>query len=210
MSSEAIFSAIYRHNTWGGSESVSGRGSELGQTRRVIRALPALCRDLGVQTLLDIPCGDFHWMQHVDRRGIDYIGADIVPDLIAGNWARHAGPGVRFTTCDLLRDSLPAADLVLCRDCLVHLSHCEVRTALSNIAASEARYLLTTTFPGRHNTDIATGGWRPLDLASAPFNLPPPRRLIREGCDEFDGAYRDKSLGLWPVADLRRHLAGTA
>lgn len=105
---------------------------------------------------------------------------------------------------DLTRDRLPTVDLVLCRDCLVHLSFAQAQQALANIAASGARYLLTTTFTGRsENADIPTGKWRALNLQRPPFNLPQPLELINERCTEKDGRYADKSLGLWPVADLR-------
>ena len=36
----------------------------------------------------------------------------------------------------------------------------------------------------------------------APFNFPPPLRLVNENCTEGDGAYGDKCLGLWRLADL--------
>ncbi|MDZ7844335.1 MAG: class I SAM-dependent methyltransferase [Anaerolineales bacterium] len=198
-----VFGAIYRRNSWGGYSSVSGRGSGLDQTRRLIRLLPALFRTYDITTVLDLPCGDFHWMQHVDRRGVCYAGADIVPELVAANHARHAAPGTEFRCLDLLRDPLPEVDLVVCRDCLVHLPLGDVSRALANVRASGSRYLLTTTFTGgRINVDIETGGWRPLDLQRPPFHLPPPLRVLREGCTEFGGSYADKSLGLWKVVDL--------
>jgi hypothetical protein len=37
--------------------------------------------------LLDIPCGDFNWMKLLNL-GVDYIGADIVGELIAENRRR--------------------------------------------------------------------------------------------------------------------------
>ena len=56
------------------------------------------------------------------RRGRSVIGADVVPELVAANQARHASPRRAFLRLDLTRDALPAADAVLCRDCLVHFS----------------------------------------------------------------------------------------
>jgi hypothetical protein len=35
-----------------------------------------------VKSLLDIPCGDFHWMRRVNLQGLSYVGADIVRELI--------------------------------------------------------------------------------------------------------------------------------
>jgi hypothetical protein len=207
-SAEEIFTSIYTKNTWGGSDSHSGTGSDLYQTRRIAKAIPALCARLGVSRLLDIPCGDFHWMSTVDLGRIDYTGADIVDDLIRLNRERYARPGVRFDRINLITDPLPRVDLVFCRDCLVHLPQTDVFAALQNVCRSGAEYLLTTTFTGSHdNEDVPTGGWRPLNLELAPFELPEPLVVINEGCTEGHGYFVDKSLGLWRVADIRASLA---
>ena len=154
-----------------------------------------------MRSLLDVPCGDFGWLSTVDL-GVSYTGADIVPALVDENERRYGGPsaGRRFLTLDLTKDALPHADLVLCRDCLVHLSFDNIGRALANIRASGATYLLTTTFLEHDaNTDIEDGDWRMLNLERAPFNLPPPIDVLVEDCEEGDGAYADKALGLWRV-----------
>lgn len=200
-----VFTDFFRRNKWGGRQSVSGTGSDADQTRVIVQKLPLLLRRLGVRSVLDIPCGDFEWMKQVDLAGIEYIGADIVAPLIEANRRHHARTGIEFRVLDLTCDRLPAVDLVLCRDCLVHLSFVQAQRALANIAASGARYLLTTTFTGRaENVDIPTGKWRALNLQRPPFGLPPPLELINEHCTEKDGRYADKSLGLWSVAALRQ------
>jgi hypothetical protein len=201
MSVEEIFTDVFHQNLWKSRESASGKGSELEQTGRFAVELPALLRELRVATLLDIPCGDFHWMRTVDLEGVRYTGADIVGELIERN-QRYAKAGVRFQQLDLLGDRLPQVDLVLCRDCLVHFSFDHVRQALRNLRASGSTYLLTTTFPHVvNNHDIRTGDWRALNLEAAPLHFPPPLRLLVEGCTEH-ASYTDKSLGLWRLADL--------
>lgn len=203
-----VFTGFFRRNKWGGRQSVSGTGSDAEQTRAIVQALPPLLQRLGVRSVLDVPCGDFAWMKQVDLSGIDYTGADIVAPLIEHNRRRYARPGVQFRVLDLTRDRLPAADLVLCRDCLVHLSFAQAQQALANIAASGARYLLTTTFAGRSgNVDIPTGKWRTLNLQQPPFDLPPPLELINEQCTEKNGRFADKSLGLWALDALRQKWA---
>jgi hypothetical protein len=182
-------------------------GSELDQTRVLIEQLPVLMREWRVASLLDIPCGDFFWMRHVDLTGIDYVGADIVEAIVESN-RPHQRAGIRFERLNLIRDPLPKADMVLCRDCLVHLSFADAQRSLRNIGASGARLLLTTTFPDRRtNVDIDTGGWRTLNLELPPFSFPPPLRLLNEQCTEWQGAYADKSLGLWRVPDLAHRAA---
>ena len=39
-------------------------------------------------------------------------------------------------------------------------------------------------------------------MTCAPFHLPAPEGLLVEGCLEGGGAYADKALGLWRIADL--------
>ena len=199
-----IFRDIYRRRHWSGSESASGAGAGLDQTRELRRSLPALLRDLRVTTMLDLPCGDYGWMRMVDLPVARYMGADLLPEVVEPLAAAFGDDRHTFEVLDLTRDRLPSADLFFCRDCLVHLSYADIRRALKNIVASGITYVLTTTFPDNEvNEDIVTGDWRVLDLERAPFHLPAPMRIVNEGCTEGGGAFADKSLGLWRTADLR-------
>ena len=200
---EERFRHIYETNHWNDAESVSGPGSTLEETEPIRRALPAMLAELGAATLLDLPCGDFHWMQHTDLSGIDYIGGDLVGELIERNRAQHARDGVAFRKLDLVHGTLPAVDAVLCRDCLVHLSFADAQAALANIARSGAKWLLTTSFPGvTRNDDIVTGQWRPINLMLSPFNLPESKKVITENCTETE--FADKTLSLWAVESLKQ------
>lgn len=200
---EETFEEVFRTNQWGEPESVSGEGSNLEQTRVVRAELPRLLRELGTRSLLDVPCGDFHWMRLVELPVERYVGGDVVAELAARNQERYGRAGREFLRIDLLKDPLPRTDTVFSRDCLVHLSHAEVWTALRNIRASGAEYLITTTYPNqRRNRDIVTGEWRPLNLQAAPFGFPAPLRLVNEGSTESGGLYPDKSLGVWRITDI--------
>jgi hypothetical protein len=197
------FTEVYEKNIWQGAESVSGTGSDARQTELLRRVLPELLMELDVKSLIDAPCGDLHWMKDVpwEALGIAYTGVDIVPALIESLRARF--PARRFECLDLVTDLLPRADLIFCRDCLVHLPVEEVKTVLGNFANSGAAWLLTTTFPtSGTNIEVRWSGWRPLNLQAAPFHLPAPMKLINEGCSEDNGKYADKSLALWRLADL--------
>lgn len=198
-----IFSRIYASNSWDGKQSISGPGSDLEQTKTIIAELPALFAKFEVRSVLDIPCGDFHWMRHVPMGSIGYVGADIVPALVQQNTSRYQSEHVHFVTLDLIKDRLPSVDLILCRDCLVHLSFKDLWAALQNICDSGATFLLATTFTKRlHNADIATGHWRRLNLRAAPIGLPAPLDVVNERCTEGDGENDDKSLGLWRITDI--------
>jgi hypothetical protein len=198
----SVFETIYEKRAWGG-RSVSGAGSDLETTSSVRCALPALVRDLKIRSMLDAPCGDFYWMSHVSL-GLDrYMGVDIVPQLIDQNVREHGSDKVQFMTADLTRGELPKTDLILCRDCLPHLSYRDIFRCLSNFRKTGATYLLTTTYPGlvRRHWNTVSGMYRPLDLQLPPFNFPRPLRVIWDGVegDMFDSK---KFLGLWNISDL--------
>lgn len=200
-----IFQDIYQKHTWNikTHDSVSGEGSNAAQTHRLRNELPLLLRKLNIQTLLDIPCGDFHWMQQVDLKPTQYIGADIVPQLVQRNEQLYADEQRHFVLADLTSDALPKADLIFCRDCLVHLSLADILLAMDNIRASDATYLMVTHFPEEsQNKDIVTGGWRPLNFCLSPFNFPEPMETINENCSEMDGAFQDKCMALWRIKDM--------
>jgi hypothetical protein len=202
----ARFTRIVQTNLWGAATSASGLGSETAATAAVREALPGLLRRLGARSLLDAPCGDAGWI--VDCvQDLDYTGVDIVPSLIRANSLRAQRGEVThgFLVADVTRDALPRADVVLCRDCLVHLSFDNIQRAVARFRESGALWLLTTTFPEWEvNSDWEDGDWRALNLQRAPFDWPAPAELINERCEEGDGGWRDKSLGLWQIADLPR------
>ena len=192
-----VFSRIYQKNHWGATESISGAGSSSRQTAAIRAALPTVLPALG-KTLLDVPCGDFNWQKDAIPPGMRYIGGDIVPELIQRN--RVVQPAMDFRVIDLITDDLPMSDVLLTRDCLVHLSFPDALKAIENIRRSGIRYLIATTFVGRRfNEDIPTGAWRPLNMRLAPFDFPEPLQLIDENCG---GEFSDKALGVWRVADL--------
>lgn len=197
-----VFGRIHRENLWQSPETFSGLGSTLEWTAPFRDELQMTIRTLGARTLLDAPCGDLNWMRTVDLGPVRYVGADIVPELVMAN-RRKYGAGRRFLCLDLTRDRLPRADVILCRDCLVHLSLAEIDAALRNFGRSGATWLITTTFVDRTaNTDIETGDWRPINLQLPPFDFPAPLQTIDERSTGLGGTQRDKRLGIWRLSDI--------
>jgi hypothetical protein len=198
---------VYHH-----PESMSGAGSTLAETAALRAALPELLRRHGVASLLDLPCGDFHWMAEVPLGDVRYTGADIVPELVARNRLLYGdGERRRFLRLDATRDRLPAADLVLCRDLLIHLSLRDVFQVLAAVVASGARWLLTSHFAARDgNPEIESGDFRPVNLCREPFNLTEPQEVIAEESGMGEGAFRDRSMALWPTAAVGEALVAAA
>jgi SAM-dependent methyltransferase len=200
-SNKFVFDRIYTGNRWGNHESVSGYGSTLSETQLLRSLLATLIHELNVRSLLDVPCGDFNWMRLVDIGDAEYVGVDVVSELIAGNNERFATTTRRFVCADAESETLPRADLVLCRDLMVHLPNRSALRLIRNLKKTGSRYLLATTFPRTgQNEAIIRGMWRPINLERPPFSLPRPLRVLSDETSGVGG--EDKSLGLWCLQDI--------
>lgn len=197
-STAARFREVFRGNHWRNPESVSGFGSSIEATSDVRRAVAEIAERYRIRSLLDVPCGDFNWMQHVDFEG-SYCGGDIVSDLVAQNQARYGDSRRQFVVLDVIRDPLPRSDLILCRDCLNHLTLQEARRALGNIVKSGSSYVAVTHYPTAiTNRHQASGfDYRPLNLERPPFNWPRPTEVWEESTEP------GKTLALWRLESVR-------
>lgn len=197
-----VFSEIFRNNKWENGESVSGYGSTMFNTTVIRRKLPELVEKLGVTSVLDAPCGDFHWMRHVTfPEGVMYVGCDIVPDLVAELNEKYADATHRFDTLDIVEGPIPDADFWLCRDTLFHLNLEDGLRVLENAARSNARYFATTTYDvTTYNSDIATGEFRFINMRLAPFDMPKPVAQF----DDFLAPNAPRQLAIWSTEQLRQ------
>lgn len=202
-------SRVYRQNLWGSKESRSGRGSSPIQTMYLEHEVPMLFDRMEIDSLLDIPCGDFRWMSKVlerSSRKINYHGADIVENIIKTNKQKETD-SIHFSCLDITTDPLPKVDLVFSRDCFVHLSDSMILKAFKNIKDSGSAYIAMTNFSWFHlpnkaleNEDIVGGNWRKINFRMRPFYMPSPIDFISEGSTEELG--KDKTIGVWRVSDL--------
>jgi SAM-dependent methyltransferase len=197
MSVKEKFIEIYENNLWGSTESVSGSGSEIQNTKVIQNELPVLLQKFNIKSILDIPCGDWNWMKNVNLCGASYIGADIVEPLIKSNKINY--PNIDFRVMDLINDPLPKVDLIFTRDCLGHLNNNNILKALKNCKESKSKYLLATSFTKWDiNPDIEDGGWKCINLMIPPFQLN-PIYLINEDCKEGYPHYNDKCMILFQL-----------
>lgn len=195
---EDKFTQIYNINYWGNEESRSGRGSTLVLTSNLRKKLPELFNTFSIKSVFDGPCGDFNWMKLVvEETRIDYTGGDIVLPMIEENQSKYASQHVRFVKIDLTKDALPTADLMICRDCLFHLSFADTKLVLNNFIQSNITYLLTTTYHNDatfKNEDIVTGHFRMIDLFSAPYHF--PKELLFK-IDDWVAPEKPRAMCLW-------------
>jgi hypothetical protein len=198
--SKVIFEKIHDQNLWSNNESVSGNGSDNKSTQHLKTELETFLVNLNIKTFADIPCGDFNWIQYVNLSQAQYLGGDIVQALVDKNNELYKSDIVNFKLLDITSSNLPKVDLILCRDCLVHLSFREIYKAITNIKKSKSTYLLTTSFiDHEENLDIHTGDWRALNFVKAPFSFKKPKFVILENSDV---KFPNKALCLWEIDDI--------
>ncbi|MDR0983104.1 MAG: class I SAM-dependent methyltransferase [Culturomica sp.] len=203
------FANIYKSGYWTGSdkndESMSGEGSFLKNTTVIRKALPKIWSKFDIKSFLDVPCGDYNWMKVVDKTGIEYIGGDIVDDVVKANNAQYQCDNVHFETIDITKDKLPKTDMIFCKDCIQHLSYKSVNRALKNFANSGAKYLLITSYPYTlQNWDIIDGDYRPLNLLVEPFCLPEP--ILRIHKKHLTGVEPDKMMFLYKIDGIKEQV----
>lgn len=181
--------------TSGLPETLCGAGSTLAETEYLRSKLPWVMEELSVKRLLDAPCGDFHWMSHVDLGNIEYIGADYSAANLKA--ARERSDTVELRLLDITRESIPQADAMLCRDFYQHLPNEMVMQALRNFVASDIPWLLLTTHDNEANEDIAKAGmFRRINMNLAPFNFPQASIIIA------DPPRSGHFIGVWSRADV--------
>jgi hypothetical protein len=193
---EAVFSSIHAENIWRNPESLSGFGSTLEATSQAREGLAKLCAEHAVRSILDVPSGDYNWMSALEFDG-QYIGGDIVAELVEKNQRRYGDERHRFQRVDLVKDALPKADLVLCRECLNHLSLAEANAAIDNLIAGADKFVVITHYPAvSANPDQpASFRYRSLNMTKPPFELREPDLLIDESRSEAG-----KCLAVWDVS----------
>ena len=194
-----IFTHKYIHNTWGNSESKSGPGSTVNANSNLLELLEEFINQNSCKSLTDCGCGDFNWMKLFNFNSLEkYTGLDIVDEMIQENSTKYSNDKICFKVCDLINDSIPKSDIIMCKDVLFHLSYADALAALENIKKSGSTYLISTTFLDYQNSDIVTGEWRPINLESAPFNLQ-GRVELWENIENRNDIYLNKSIGIWRI-----------
>jgi SAM-dependent methyltransferase len=196
------FTAIYKRNLWNNEESLSGGGSTIRRTVKLRQALPDLLHSYNIKSICDAGCGDFNWMRHLIKcTPITYTGVDIVGHVISRNNTEYGNSNTRFLELDIIHDIVPRADLILCRNCLFHLSFSDIRAALGNFKTSTSMYLLTTHQPKiEENVDIVTGGCRGINWTMPPFKFLDPITTISE---DYSDHLSHHYLALWRLDDIK-------
>ena len=168
------FNRIYAEGTWG--TNVAGKGtSGTGSTVEITREYRAYVEDFikkhSVKSVVDAGCGDWSFSSAMDWGEASYLGVDIASDVIAAVRNKHEKGKIKFQVGDIT-DELPAAELLISKDVLQHLSNELVHKFIrNNLRKGKYKWVILTNDRGSENRDVASGGYRAIDLAAPPFEV---------------------------------------
>jgi hypothetical protein len=164
------FEEIYATNEWGHG---SGEGSLPIHTAGYSSFLESFVVKRNVSSIVDMGCGDWQFSKNIRWGSAHYHGFDVVPQVIELNIKTYSQENVLFSLYSGDPAELPAADLLIVKDVLQHLSNQRIIDFLPNL--NRFRFCLLTNCvnpKGRtDNRDITDGDFRYLDLRLPPFNV---------------------------------------
>lgn len=123
-----------------------------------------------IKTVVDIGCGDGQTAKHFDISGKTYIGCDVSSFALDKIKKVHFSGNIRFQLLDATYGTLPDGDVAVVKDVLQHLSNESVSGILEKL--DKYRYVIMQNDVYKNqleNKNIENGGWRPLDITTAPF-----------------------------------------
>jgi SAM-dependent methyltransferase len=192
------FNRIYAEGVWGRDSSgkgVSGTGSTLEITREYRAYIEDFMKKQGIRSVVDAGCGDWSFSSAMNWRDASYLGVDIASDVIAAVRNKHEKGTIKFQVGDIT-DELPAADLLISKDVLQHLSNDLVhRFIRNNLKKGKYKWAILTNDRGRENRDVAIGGYRAIDLAAPPFEV--------RGLVDLPITFGDETTKITSLLDLR-------
>jgi hypothetical protein len=115
LSVAEAFTRTYRNALWGkihGDEFFSGRGSLDKFAAPYLEWLIRFINEHNIRTVVDLGCGDFRIGRQIcSAVAVNYVGVDIVPDLIAYNQSQFGSERVSFKCVNIIEDELPDGEL---------------------------------------------------------------------------------------------------
>jgi SAM-dependent methyltransferase len=168
------FNKIYGEGEWAKDASgkgTSGTGSTLEVTGEYRAYIEQFIKAHNVKSVVDAGCGDWEFSSAVDWNHARYLGVDISTEVIKRVSRKYKKPGVAFMVGDVT-DSLPSADLLLCKDVLQHLPNRLIAKFIkNNLKKGKYKWAIITNDRGEDNPDIPPGGYRLIDLSLPPFEV---------------------------------------
>ena len=164
------FERVYKESKWGHG---SGPGSSPANTIEYRAFVSRFIEANGIRSVTDLGCGDWQFSHFMDWSSVEYLGLDVVPEIVERNRSRFGKPNLRFEVFASL-EALPGGDLLLAKEVLQHLPNASINEYLRAIRQKYRFALFTnSTEPSNlANRDIEPGGFRPICPEKPPFAAP--------------------------------------
>ena len=175
------FNKIYNENLWTHKYSKSGYGSQgnfLNFSVKIIKKN----KYINNKSVCSIGCGDFNFGKKIYKISKNYIGIDIVENLINYNKKKFSSKKVKFKCLDAVRDEIPRANVYIIRQVFQHLKNENIQKILLKIIKKNPSFIIVfedvpkTKF--KPNIDLPINGFLTrhyinsgIDLKEDPFNF---------------------------------------
>jgi hypothetical protein len=138
------FTKIYLNKLWGDGSidsPLSGIGSTQENSFKFFEYIANFIESYKIHTVLEIGHGDFEIMSRLDFSKLKYVGIDVVP--IINEYCKikfGSNKHLEFLLLDYEVDDLPYADLLVCKDVLIHLPNLSIINLL--VKAKKYKYII--------------------------------------------------------------------
>lgn len=193
---EHVFTDIYESKTWGDDRRIeysgsSGGGSTIEYNQDTY--VPFVRRfvvENNIKTIADLGCGDGKCTSLLyDDLDVTYTGYDAYNRIVDYNSTQHPPPKYRFVHSDFAanKESIGPADMCILKDVLQHWPLATIYEFLDFVV--EARLftfvlICNCGYQTQDDTNIPSGGFRPLSYAHLPLRKYHPQVLYRYGTKE--------------------------
>ena len=146
-------------------------GSTLEITREYRAYVEDFMKKHTVKSVVDAGCGDWSFSSTIDWGDASYLGVDIAFGCHRGR-PQEAREKQNQVQVGDITEELPAADLLISKDVLQHLSNKLIHKFIrNNLRKGKYKWVILTNDRSSENRDVASGGYRAIDLAAPPFKV---------------------------------------
>jgi SAM-dependent methyltransferase len=207
---KSYFKKVYDDEVWLTNEysdvALSGAGSSKSITTNLCNELATIIQQYNIKNIVDCGCGSFNYLiplvDFLHKNINSYIGIDIVDHIIDDN-KKYSNNKFNFIIDDICStDKIQNADLVICKEVLMHISTKLINDFFRNLKNRNVKYVLISSFrneksPPRVDGVSGLGVLFKINLFTNPYNFGGPLAVITES-DVSD----DAKLYMWKVSEL--------
>ncbi len=207
---EKVFTDIYEKCVWGDNQSGDYSGSSGPGSDAVFNGgiyVPFLKHFIAknhVSSVVDLGCGDFRCGPFIyGDLDVTYTGYDTYKKIIIHNVNNHPPPKYHFVHLDFFNcwDDITGGDLCILKDVLQHWNLGDIYNFLDFLCYSQRFKFILLCNCGNQtqdNTDVESGGFRPLSSKYLPLRRYNPKELL---------IYNEKEVSL--IGGKSAHLPDT-